>query len=221
MLHDGRNRVKLFTDKDDTGYVVKRYRRPHLLQRFIYRWFRPSKAERAYRFAFRLAALGIATPEAVAYSEERGALLFGYSYFMSARCTDPSLYAPLVEAPEFDRTLAVRLAAFLVEMHEKGFLHGDLNLTNILYRTLPGGQVRFTVIDTNRSHFKKAPSQTDCLQNLVRLTHRHELMEFVVREYARLRGWEAGAVWHEVQGRLRRFERKEARKKKLKRRLGK
>lgn len=223
-LHAGRNSVKLFIGGetgDADGFVVKRYRRPHLLQRLAYRWLRPSKAERAYRFAFRLAELGIDTPEAVAYAEERGGLFFGLSYFVSRRCTDPSLYSVLVEAPVFSCDLAARLAAFLVETHEKGFLHGDLNLTNILYHPLPDGGVHFTVIDTNRSHFIDRPSQEVCLHNLVRLTHRHELMEFVVREYARLRGWSPDACWCRVRVLLLAFERKEARKNNWKRRLRK
>ncbi len=221
-LHDGRNHVKLLSLPDGTPCVVKRYRIPHLLQRIVYRWFRPSKAARAYRFALLLPALGIDTPAPMAYLEECKGPLFGFSYFVSARCTHPSLYPELVQAPEFSRPLALKLAAFLVEMHERGFLHGDLNLTNILYHTSPAdGEVHFTVIDINRSHFIPTPTPNQCLHNLVRLTHRHELMEFVVREYARLREWDADSCWAQVQADLLRFERKEARKETLKRRIRK
>ncbi len=222
MLHDGRNRVKLLALSDGTPCVVKRYRVPHLLQRVVYRWFRPSKAERAYRFALRLPELSIDTPAPMAYLEERRGGLFGASYFVSAQCVHPSLYPVLVQAPEFSRPLAVQLAAFLVRMHEQGFLHGDLNLTNILYHTSPAdGEIHFSVIDINRSHFIPRPTPEQCLHNLVRLTHRHELMEFVVREYARLRGWNADECWEQVQADLIRFERKEARKETLKRRIRK
>lgn len=221
MLHCGRNRVKRFRLADGTECVAKRYKRPHWLQRLVYRWFRPSKAERAYRFALRLANIGIATPAPLAYLEEKGVWLFGDSYFVSACCSDAPLYPVLVQAPRFDVELARRLAAFLVEMHEKGFLHGDLNLTNILYRVLPDGQTQFTVIDTNRSHFVEHPSRKACLHNLVRLTHRPELMEFVVREYARLRHWEAEPAWQTVKAGLQALERKEAWKKKWKQRRGK
>lgn len=220
-LHSGRNQVKLFETTNGGAWVVKRYKRPHLLQRLVYRWFRSSKAERAYRFALRLADMDIYTPVPLAYLEEKGVLLFGDSYFVAALCTDAPLYPVLVQAPRFDRELAARLAAFLVEMHAKGFLHGDLNLTNVLYRPLPDGHTRFSVIDTNRSCFKEHPSRACCLHNLVRLTHRRELLEFVVREYARLRGWSPEQAWQTVEAGLQALERKEERKRKWRRRKGK
>lgn len=219
MLYDGRNRVKLFMYAG-RQLVVKRYKRPHLIQRIVYKWFRPSKAERAYRFAFSLEKMGIDTPEPLAYVEVGGCLLFGDSYFVSARCADPDLMGALYKPAEFPRPLAVAWADRLAEFHEKGFLHGDLNLANILYRTDPQtGACRFTVIDINRSHFRPHPSPDECMDNLVRLTHRVDLLCFLVAAYARRRGWDEEQTVNGVLVRLRAFEQRCERKQKLKQKM--
>ena len=75
-------------------------------------------------------------------------------------------------------------------MHSRGVLHGDLNLSNFLYRTADDGY-HFTMIDINRSHFTDGwPTDSQCLDNLVRLTHRRDLYEYLVKSYARQRGWD-------------------------------
>ncbi|MCM1109161.1 MAG: lipopolysaccharide kinase InaA family protein [Clostridium sp.] len=214
-LHEGRNRVKAF-NVDGQILIVKRYKRPHLIQRVAYTWFRPSKARRAYLFALRLKQLGIATPEPVAYLEERRWGLFRDSYFVSARCTDPTLFPVLVDKTDYDPQLAAALAAEVVEWHRKGFLHGDLNLANIMYRPKAGGGYAFTVIDINRSHFINNPGQDECLTNLMRLTHRVDLLRFLVEHYARLRGWEPESCCDAVEAKLHAFEQRRARKRKLK-----
>ena len=167
LLHQGRNAVKLFhTPSGDR--VVKRYKKPHLIQRIVYTFFKKSKAERAYLYSHELLARGIRTPEGIAYIERKRRGLVCDCYFVSTACHERSLYPVLVKTPDYDRESADSLAAFLVELHTKGFLHGDLNLNNILYRKEPDGTFSFTVIDTNRSTFCNAPTPRQCLENLKR-----------------------------------------------------
>ena len=89
-----------------------------------------------------------------------------------------------------------------------GILHGDLNPTNILYHTDDTGQYRFSLIDTNRSKFKR-PTRDDCLKNLKRLTHRRELLTYITTLYARLRGWDVDRCVKQEMGYLDRYENKE------------
>ncbi len=51
--------------------VVKRYKRPTLANCFIYTFFRPGKARRAYEYAEKLLDRGIETARPVAYIEKR------------------------------------------------------------------------------------------------------------------------------------------------------
>ena len=194
VLHQGRNQVKAF-QVEGYNIVVKRYKRPNLIQRVIYTFFRPSKACRAYNFAFQIQNLGINTPEAIAYIEINRHGLFSDSYFVSLQCEDAPLH--------------------IVELHKRGFFHGDLNLANILYRE-DNGSTYFTFIDTNRSHFIKQPSQKTCLKNLMRVTHRTDLLRDIVQTYAQQRGWNANLCCEEVEAMLHHFERKRARKYQIK-----
>ncbi len=189
-LHDGRNTVKRFAVGDGT-LVVKRYKRPNIVQRIAYTYFERSKARRAYDFAGILRSRGINTPHEVAYIElTRGGLLAD-SYFVSEECRWAPLRAAL-ERPDFDRTLASALARYLVVLHEKQIQHGDLNLGNILYTRQDDGAYDFALIDTNRSHFGPL-TRRDCLHNLLRLTYDTALMDFIARAYAAARGWDADA----------------------------
>jgi hypothetical protein len=63
------------------------------------------------------------------------------------------------------------------------------------------------MIDINRSHFCDGmPSDEDCLKNMVRLTHRRDLYEDLIRRYAKLRGWDADSTAHRALALLDRFE---------------
>lgn len=55
---DRRNTV-VATHDQGMAMVVKKYARPTLFNCFVYTFFRPSKAERAYRYALRLARCGV------------------------------------------------------------------------------------------------------------------------------------------------------------------
>ena len=208
-----RNVVKRFLP---SGFIVKRYKRPHLVQRLAYTFWRKSKAERAYLFAEKLQALGICTPQGIAYIEVYRHGLLNDAYFVSTACDDPSLLLLRDEA-HYDTSLADALAAYLVELHEKGILHGDLNLSNILYRK-EGDTVRFTLIDTNRSSFKVSLTREECLKNLMRLTHRRDLLRYVVERYACLRGWDSETSVARVLHLLDRFEHRNDLKRKWKKR---
>lgn len=212
MLYNKRNVVKSFIVGGIT-LVVKRYKRPNIVQRVAYTFFKKSKAERAYIFAKMLRDRGIGTPHEVAYIEVRDGLLMSDSYFVSTSCTLPPL-STLLRRPDFSHEAADALASFLVRLHLKGVLHGDLNLTNILYDE-HGGHYSFALIDTNRSKFK-APTRHDCLENLKRLTHDRPLMAYVIGRYAEERGWDREETVMEVIRRVDYFEKKHRRKDRIK-----
>lgn len=206
-IYDGRNVVKCFhTPYGD--WIVKQYKKPNFIQQLAYTFWRKSKAERAFLYANKLLSKGIDTPQGISYIETKKKGLLYTGYFISTICKFPPLYQPLVKTMDFNKELAAALAAFFVDMHSKGFLHGDPNLENLLYHIDAQGRFQFSVIDTNRSIFKSAPTKRECLENLKRITHRRDLLEFITQEYATLRQWEISSSIQYVMNALNKFERK-------------
>lgn len=206
IIYEKRNMVKRF--KTNNGeWIVKRYKKPNIIQGIAYTFFRKSKAERAFLFASKLLAKGIDTPEAVAYIEIKKYGLLSASYFISTACHYSPVYPALIQTPDYDRNLASALATFFVELHEKGILHGDPNLDNILFHNDNQG-LHFSVIDTNRSVFKHSLTRNECLDNLKRIAHRRDLLQYIVEEYAEKRQWNAQQSVRQVMHALDKFERK-------------
>lgn len=213
-LYAGRNIVKEM-DAGVQTLIVKKYHRPNIAQRVAYSFFKRSKAERAFDFAIRMRGLGIDTPHEVACVETRQHGMLDDSYFVSLPCMLPSL-SSLLRRTDFDKRVADELAAFVVRLHELGVMHGDLNLTNILYEQDGTGRTHFTLIDTNRSKFGKNLTRRQCVDNIMRLSHDRPLLDYIVRRYASIRKWDEGETSEKVMHTLERFEHRRAFKRKIK-----
>lgn len=188
VIYCKRNEIRRFTHQDQV-FIVKRYKKANIIQRLVYTFFRPTKAKRAYFFAQEFRQRGIDTPREVAYMETGSWGLFSVGYFVSLEVKGTESHLLLREVKEFSHELAHAVAAQVFLMHSKGILHGDLNLSNFLCIELADGY-HFTMIDINRSHFRnRIPKESECLANLVRITHRRDLYEYLIRQYAELRGW--------------------------------
>ncbi len=193
MIYAKRNQVGRVSHQGVT-MIVKRFKRVNPAQQVAYSFFCKTKAERAFLFADEYRRRGILTPDRVAYMERREWGLFTVGYFVSTEAQGTECHLLLREVKEFDTRLADAVAAQVVLMHSRGVLHGDLNLSNFLC-TADGDGYRFTMIDINRSKFTEGmPDDAVCLKNLVRLTHRRDLYEYLVRSYARQRGWAEDAT---------------------------
>lgn len=205
IVYRGRNVVKRFVVGGQT-VIVKKYKIPNIVQRIAYTFWRKSKAMRAYLYAGKLIGMGIKTPVGIACLEQYSGGLFNTGFFVSEECTYDSVSSVMADS-RTEADMSVRLGRFIADMHRKGFLHGDLNLSNILYRRLPDGGVDFVVIDTNRSLFVDNPSRKQCLDNMKRVTHHRDLLEHIVRAYAAERKWDGQECVDEVMKALSDFER--------------
>lgn len=213
LVYDSRNRVVRFII-DGKPMMVKRFKRVNAVQQVVYTFFRKTKCERAFLFAHEFLKRGINTPQPVAYMEEHHHGLFTTGYFVSLEVAGTETSLLLREVQDYPKDLAEAVARQIMLMHSKGILHGDLNLSNFLCNTNPpalGDETEadfsFTMIDTNRSHFTEGmPTDEQCLNNLVRLTHRRDLYEDLIRRYAHLRSWDADATVSQALTLLTRFE---------------
>lgn len=91
LFTKGRNELRKM-EYNGKEYVIKSFHSPHLINRFVYGIFRPSKAKRSYDHAEMLLKIGVGTPQPVGYMNIRSGLLFDKSYYISLLSTCPYIY---------------------------------------------------------------------------------------------------------------------------------
>ena len=213
-IYEGRNSVKLFSSQG-MDFIVKRFKKPNIVQGISYSFFKKSKAERAFLYAGIFRDRGIDTPHEIAFIEIKKNRLLSDSYFICQICSAPSIMEA-ISSDGFDRDLINELAAFIVRLHESKIFHGDLNLSNILFHRLEGQPTQFTLIDTNRSNIGGEETQSRCLENLVRITHNRELLRYFILQYTSLRGWDSEKCTNFVFSKLDSFENRRIFKRRVK-----
>lgn len=206
-LFKGRNTVKSFTLTDGTKIVVKRFGHLIWLRKLIYSTICQSKGRRAYDYGMRFIKLGFETPEPIGYFEFYDKGLLTDCYFVSLHSKATPVFDRLVEVERFDTALADRVAGLMANLHNAGAVHGDPNLNNILFYRDSAGELHLTLIDTNRSYFKRKLGRKESLQNLMRVTHRRDLMREIAGRYATLRGYDPVKTVDHVFALLEKFER--------------
>jgi len=171
------------------GYdvIVKRYKQPHLINRIAYSYLRPSKAKRAYEYAFRLLKLGVDSPAPIAYIEEYSCGLLTYGYFISIYEKDYSLIRELMAGNQEDAPLIKALSLYIAELHHKGVLHLDMSPGNILYKK-EGDDFHFTLIDINRMQFLSTVSKIRRFKSFKRLSEDKDTLTTVAGYYAAAAG---------------------------------
>ena len=208
LIYDSRNKVR---DIETThGHIiVKRFPCPSIHQRIDYTLRRPSKAQRAYKYGVMLDELGLSTPVPMACVETYRHGLFTDGYLVTEPCYDPDLRI-LRREPDSHPDLINALMTFMVDLHSHGFMHGDTNLSNFLYRPDQSSPTHYhiTTIDINRSVWIAHPTRQQCLANLMRQTHIRPLLRSLVERYAQLRGWDAEESVQTVLRLLNQFEKR-------------
>lgn len=168
--------------------AVKKYKRPTLLNCFIYSYFRLSKARRSYQYADRLLSMDFGSPEPIAYIEIRRHGFFHTGYFISEYLTDHELLEVRdMEEPEKGEVLDA-FARFTARLHREGVIHNDFNLGNVFFRRKEDGGYRFSMIDINRLRFSR-PSKRACIKEFNKLWLDLPDLVRVVAVYAQERGW--------------------------------
>ena len=216
---DRRNTV-IATHDQGVPMVVKKYARPTLFNCFVYTFFRPSKAQRAYRYALRLARCGVETAAPIGYVHVYRRGIFHTGYFLCRFLPYPTL----ADAKELDedekRQLGEDFIAFTVSLHRHRLLPGDYNPGNILYHKDPDGKYRFALVDINRFHFGKA-AMSHCMRSFTQLSGvRLSQLAALIRRYCDVRRWNLKRAWKYFLFYRRSLYRKERIKSKFKSLLG-
>lgn len=189
VIHQGRNELRLM-QAGTHRVVVKSFRRPNVVNRWVYGTLRPSKARRSYDNALLLRRLGIPTPAPVAYMTLRRGLAFDRSYYVSLASRCPHRYEEL-----FTRQFACmddvldaigRMTALL---HENGLAHKDYGRANILFGQAPDGSIELDLVDLNRMHHGPLGIKAGC-KNFERLPATPHMHRVMAEAYARARSFD-------------------------------
>jgi len=183
MIYDERNQLKRYMIE---GYdvIVKRFRKPHIVNQIAYSFIRPSKAERSYQYALLLLEKGISTPAPIAFIEEKKAGLLKYSYYICLYEKEYSHIRKQMLGKEDGKEFQKELAIYIAGLHTKGVLDNDLSPGNILFRRI-GNQFLFSLIDINRMRFMKNIPLDMRYKNFKRISENIDIITYMAEEYAK------------------------------------
>lgn len=215
-----RNTLKLFTLGEET-LNVKAFKKPNLINKIAYRYFRESKAERSFKYAQKLLELGIRTPQPVAYFQESTGLLFGKSYYISHQLNYDLTYRELVTDSSFPQRSKILKAftEFTFELHELGIEFLDHSPGNTLIVVNEQNDYDFYLVDLNRMKFHEQMDYHTRIKNFSRLTPDKYMILEMSKVYARLIGKDFETVFNDMWGMTQEFQEKFHRKRRMKSKL--
>ena len=184
LIYKARNQLKTY-QTEGFNVVVKSFKKPHFINRIAYGFFRSSKAQRSYEYAFELLKRGVPTPEPVAYMEEKRVGLLIRSYCICIFEKDFSEIREEMLGLRGDKSFLKALAAFIADIQNKGVLFLDMSPGNILSKT-GNGKISFTLVDINRIKFLTDISLRKRYKNFARIAEKREIIDEIATEYAKI-----------------------------------
>ncbi len=188
VIYSGRNILKKFIIN---GYsiVVKSYCAPVWINRFVYRFFRKTKAQRSFEYAGLLRNLGIGSPAPIGYYVEQKGLFIGRTYFACLESALRNEYRDMSKKKFENEDLILKAVADVTaKLHENGILHTDYSTGNILFDEVDG-QIAVEIIDLNRIRFRKVNIYRGC-RNFDRLPGTQHMLKVLSDEYAEKRNFD-------------------------------
>ncbi len=210
-----RNIIKLF-ELNNQIINIKSFKKPNLLNKIIYRFFRKSKAQRSFEYANKLTKLNIGTPQPIAYFEKKSLFFLKESYYISEHLDCDLTYRELVENSNYPNheDILRQFTRFTYKLHENNICFLDHSPGNTLIKK-NGENYNFYLVDLNRMHFKTL-SFKERMVNFSRLTPKKEMVAIMSDEYAKLINENYTKVYTTMWHLTVRFQEKYFRKKRLK-----
>ena len=187
LVKGSRNTIKIFPLNDQL-LNVKAFKKPNLLNSFVYRFIRDSKAKRSYNYALRLLKNGIGTPQPIAFAEFNNGIGLGKSFYVCEHIITEYTYRDLVQNPDLENHEAILRAftVFCYQLHEAGVEFKDHSPGNTLIKINVDNSYSFYLVDLNRMQFHAQMSFEQRMYNLRRLTPKKEMIAVMANEYAKL-----------------------------------
>src|SRR5690606_8502061 len=189
LVKGKRNEIRIF-DVDGQKLNIKAFKKPTLLNKIVYRFFRKSKARRSFEFANLLIKHGIGTPKPIAFFENFDAVGLTDSYYVSQHLDAVLTYRELVEIPDFPdhENILRQFTHFSYKLNKNGIEFKDHSSGNTLIKKMGNGEYEFYLVDLNRMNFHQVMDIDVRMKNLSRLTPKKEMVRIMSEEYAKLSG---------------------------------
>lgn len=221
IFGDGqRNTIKLF-ELEEKVINIKSFKKPHLINKIAYKYFRKSKARRSFEFATILLKKEIGTPQPIAYFENFDFLGLKDSYYVSEHLQCDLTFRELVEIPDFPdhENILRQFTRFSFSLHQKGIEFLDHSPGNTLIKKKADGNYDFFLVDLNRMEFHNAMSFELRMKNLCRLTPLKEMVAVMSNEYAKVSGESEVLIFETLWKMTADFQEQFFRKRRLKKKL--
>jgi hypothetical protein len=214
-----RNKIKTIPYKN-LILNVKSFKVPSLIQGFIYRFLRPSKAKRSYNFAKILEEKGIGTPKPIAYYENKTPFKLLDSYYISEHLIPDLVFKDLFNRNFIDEEIILQqFARFSFKLHEAGIEFLDHSPGNTLIKKTDSDKYSYYLVDLNRMKFHKKMDFDTRMKNLSRITPSKEMVKVISYEYAKLYNKEEKVVFDLMWKYTSNFQKRFLRKKRIKKAL--
>jgi len=184
-IFKSRNEVKVFT-VGNYELNVKAFKIPNLINRFVYVYFRGSKAARSYKYARKFLSLGIATPRAIGYVDCIEGGLLANSYYISIHYKNEFTLREVLnyQVADHDAILRQWVRFTYEKLHQNNIFHLDYSPGNTLI-CRKDNEFEFQIVDLNRMRFGPIDFERG-LCNFRQLDTDRQTLELLAAEYASL-----------------------------------
>ena len=181
-IHKARNEIKVI-NYESRDFVVKSFKIPHIINKFVYTFFKSSKAKKSYDFALKIDKF---TPKPIGYIEFYESFLINDSYFISEKFDyDFTIREPLLDINFPNKNEIFKaFAQFTFDLHENEIYHLDYSPGNILIKKENDNFI-FKIVDINRMKFLNMDLEKRA-KNFSKLWAKDEDLEFIAKEYAKI-----------------------------------
>lgn len=202
---------------------IKFFQKPGILKSIIYSFFRSTKAKRSFDYANYLLEHNIPTPFPIAFIEERNTFgLLGNSFYFCKQIDYDFTIRELIHDSLFpERNIILeQFAEFTFKLHEAKVNFLDHSPGNTLIVNKGYGKYDFYLIDLNRMKFEDLLIEKR-MDNFKKMWLSKLMVKIVAKKYAQLINQSEEKLQFILMKKTQQFKRKTARKKYLKRKIGK
>ncbi|MBP9848976.1 MAG: Kdo domain containing protein [Flavobacterium sp.] len=215
-----RNTIKIF-ELGNEVISIKSFKKPNIINKIVYRYFRKSKARRSFEFASKLMEMQIGTPQPIAFFENYDFIGLKESYYACEHLENVFEFREIVqnEAFEYRDFIIRKFTQFTFEMHEKGIEFLDHSPGNTLIHKNSDGSYSFFLVDLNRMKFHETLDFQTRMKNLSKITHKKDMIVVMSNEYAKLSKGNETIIFETMLGLTADFQYRFHRKKRFKKKL--